>query len=149
MRVRAATEADVPRLCELLAVLFTQEAEFAPDAAAQARGLRTILDDEAAGRVLVLEEGGKVLGMASLLFTVSTFLGARVALLEDVVVDPAHRGRGLGAALVQAAIAEARNAGCRRITLLTDGLNAAAKAFYQRAGFVESAMTPMRLSLEA
>ncbi|MGQ0672875.1 MAG: GNAT family N-acetyltransferase, partial [Hyphomicrobium sp.] len=37
--------------------------------------------------------------------------------------------------------------GCRRITLLTDGDNAAAHRFYERAGFTRSAMVPYRLGL--
>jgi N-acetylglutamate synthase-like GNAT family acetyltransferase len=148
MRVRPATAHDVPQLCELLALLFTQEAEFVPDAVKQARGLQAILADDNAGRILVLEDGGKILGMVSLLFTVSTYLGARVALLEDMVVDPNQRSRGHGGQLLQAAIAEAKTAGCRRITLLTDSINTEAKAFYQRAGFAESSMTPLRLLLD-
>ncbi len=146
--MRPATEEDVPRLCELLAVLFTQEAEFAPDAAKQAQGLRVILSQPATGLILVLESGGNISGMVNLLFTVSTFLGARVAWLEDMIIDPAQRGQGHGSFLLEAAIREAREAGCRRITLLTDGGNVEAKAFYRRAGFVESAMAPMRLMLE-
>jgi GNAT superfamily N-acetyltransferase len=148
MRVRLANHEDVPRLCELLAVLFTQEAEFAPDADLQAEGLRTILSDNGAGLILVLEDAGEIIGLVNLLFTTSTFLGGRVGLLEDMIIDPAHRGHGHGGRLLAAAIEEARMAGCRRITLLTDGANAAAKAFYRKAGFVESSMTPMRLMLE-
>jgi ribosomal protein S18 acetylase RimI-like enzyme len=44
MHVDAATIDDVPRMAELLGMLFTQEAEFAPDRAAQERGLRMIDD---------------------------------------------------------------------------------------------------------
>ncbi len=148
MRVRPATEEDIPRLCELLAVLFTQETEFAPDAGKQASGLRAILAQPAVGRILVLEDDGKIVGLVNLLLTVSTFLGARTAWLEDLVVDPGHRGKGGGGLLLEAAIREAREAGCRRITLLTDGGNVEAQAFYRRAGFVGSSMRPMRLMLE-
>ncbi len=147
MRVRTATEDDLPQLCELLALLFTQEVEFAPDPAKQARGLRLILTDPARGTLLVVEDAGQIVGIVSVLFTVSTFLGARVGLLEDMIVHPDQRGRGYGGRLLASAIAEARNAGCQRITLLTDAANIEAKAFYQRAGFTESTMTPMRLSL--
>lgn len=86
MRVSAATRADVPALCALLGELFAQEAEFAPDARAQSRGLGRIIDDPAIGTVLVARRGDEVLGMVSLLYTVSTALGERVALLEDMVV---------------------------------------------------------------
>jgi GNAT superfamily N-acetyltransferase len=82
--------------------------------------------------------------MVGLLFTVSTALGARVAWLEDMVVAPEARGRGIGGALVDAALAQARAAGCRRVTLLTDADNADAHRFYRRHGFAASPMRPFR-----
>jgi ribosomal protein S18 acetylase RimI-like enzyme len=85
--------------------------------------------------------------MVSILFTVSTAQGSRAALLEDMVVHPEWRRRGIGRRLLDHAIAGARKAGCARITLLTDSDNHPAMNFYARAGFVRSTMTPLRLSL--
>jgi len=85
--------------------------------------------------------------MVSLLFLPSTALGGRVALLEDMVVQPDARGGGAGSRLLAAATEFARSAGCLRITLLTDAHNAAAQRFYGRHGFARSAMIPMRLLL--
>jgi hypothetical protein len=69
--VREATANDIPQLCELLAILFTQEADFKPDARKQARGLRLLLDQPETGRVFCATEGNTVIGMVSILFTVS------------------------------------------------------------------------------
>jgi len=147
VQIRPATEVDLPALCGLLSVLFTQEADFAPNAQAQHRGLLRILRDPAVGQVLLAEAGAAVLGMANLLFTVSTALGARVALLEDVVVAPGARGAGIGTHLLHAAVAHARAQGCQRLTLLTDADNLAAQRWYQRHGFTRSGMVPLRLPL--
>jgi GNAT superfamily N-acetyltransferase len=144
--VHASLE-DIPQLCELLALLFGQEAEFVPDRTRQEAGLREIITHPDVGRILILREGAAVIAMVNLLFTVSTALGGRVALLEDMLVHPAHRGSGAGSRLLQAAVEFARSAGCLRITLLTDGDNTAAQRFYQRHGFESSAMLTMRLSL--
>lgn len=143
-----ARAADIPALRELLAALFAQEAEFTPNAGAQARGLARIIGDPAVGTILVARDGDAILGMVNLLFTVSTALGERVALLEDMVVAPAARGRGIGSELLRAAIEHARAQGCRRITLLTDGTNEAAQRFYARHGFAASGMMAMRLALD-
>ncbi len=148
MEVSPATREDIPRLCELLAILFAQEAEFTPDPARQTQGLEAIIGDPAIGQILVLREGGRIVGMVNVLFTVSTFLGAKAALLEDMIVHPDHRGKGAGTALVQAARQCAHERGCRRITLLTDGANAQARSFYEKMGFVASPMMPYRLLLE-
>jgi hypothetical protein len=77
--VSIAVPGDITALCGLLQVLFSQEAEFRPDHEAQARGLAAIVGDPATGEILVARGGGRVLGMVSLLYTVSTALGARVA----------------------------------------------------------------------
>jgi len=148
MEVTPATEDDVPALSELLGVLFQQEAEFRPDPERQSAGLRAILGRADVGQVLVLRDGPAAVGMVSLLFLPSTALGGRVALLEDMVVQPNTRGRGAGARLLHAAIEFARSVGCRRVTLLTDADNAAAQRFYGRHGFRRSAMIPMRLMLD-
>lgn len=142
-----ATPSDIPALCDLLGLLFAQEADFTPDRARQERGLRLILDDARVGAILVARESGQVVGMVNLLFTISTALGARVLLLEDMIVRPDHRGRGVGLKLIEAAIARATREGCARITLLTDEDNTQAQWFYARAGFRRSAMIPMRRSV--
>jgi GNAT superfamily N-acetyltransferase len=146
--IRLAVEGDISQLCGLLAELFAQEAEFSPDAAVQARGLRAIIASADTGSILVAEEHGRIIGMVSLLYLTSTALGSRVALLEDMVVVAGHRGVGHGDRLLDAAIDHARAVGCRRVTLLTDGGNADAQRFYMRHGFARSGMLPMRLLLD-
>jgi len=142
-----ASPQDIPALCDLLDLLFAQEADFTPDRAKQERGLRLILDDVRVGAILVARDGAQVVGMVNLLFTVSTAEGARAMLLEDMIVRPDYRGQGVGLALIEAAIARAAATGCARITLLTDEDNTQAQWFYGRAGFRRSAMIPMRRAI--
>jgi GNAT superfamily N-acetyltransferase len=139
--------ADIPEVAALLGQLFEQEAEFRPDAAAQSEGLSLILADPALGRVLVAEGGVGIIGMATVLLTVSTALGRRVALLDDLVVDRGARGRQVGTALVRAVIEHCRAEGVARITLNSDADNLAAHRFYARFGFERSPMLPFRLKL--
>jgi GNAT superfamily N-acetyltransferase len=145
--IQIATADDIPQLCTMLAILFTQEADFQPDADKQSAALHQIIAHPETGRILVLREGGDIIGMVNLLFIVSTACGGKVALLEDMVVHPARRGGGLGSKLLQAAIELARHADCLRVTLLTDRTNDAAIRFYQRHEFGISAMLPLRLAL--
>ena len=142
-----ATQADLPQLVELLGILFAQEADFSPDADKQLRGLQSILADPSVGSIHVLREGKRVLGMLVLLHTVSTAEGGRVAWLEDLVLRPECRGRGLGRALLRHAVQVARGEGLLRLTLLADADNACAQALYASEGFAGSAMRPMRLML--
>jgi GNAT superfamily N-acetyltransferase len=148
IEITKATKEDIPWLCELLGFLFAQEAESQPDRSLQSAGLQNIIDFPERGQILVLREWGSPLGMINLLFTVSTALGGRVAILEDMVVHPDHCGSGAGSKLLQAAIDFAKSVGCRRLTLLTDQTNKSAQRFYKRHGFTLSEMVPMRLLLE-
>ena len=147
MHIEIATAADIAALSDLLSVLFSQEAEFTPDPAAQQKGLARVIGEPEIGAVLLARDAGRAVGMVNILFTVSTALGERVALLEDMVVCPDCRGEGVGTRLLSEAVAFARARGCKRITLLTDRCNQAAQRFYAKQGFAASGMLPMRLSL--
>ena len=57
------------------------------------------------------------------------------AWIEDVVVDEAARGRGVGAALTNAALAEARTRGSKDVSLTSRPAKEAANRLYQRIGF--------------
>jgi GNAT superfamily N-acetyltransferase len=147
VEIRRACLDDVQQLCSLLAELFTQEADFTPDAERQERGLRLILDNPEVGRIYCAIRSDAVVGMVSILFTISTAEGSRTAWLEDMVVHPEWRGRGIGRQLLNHALAEAKTAGCTRITVLTDAGNHQAMRFYSCARFSRSAMVPFRLKL--
>ncbi|HKX37725.1 MAG TPA: GNAT family N-acetyltransferase [Burkholderiales bacterium] len=131
----------------LLGVLFAQEAEFAPDPRKQRAALSAILADRDVGTIFVAREGERVVAMATLLYTVSTAEGGRAALFEDLVVAPEARGKGIGPALLEHVIGEARKEGLLRLTLLTDRDNERAQALYRKCGFADSPMKPMRLKL--
>jgi len=138
---------DIDQLVDLLGLLFAQEADFAPDAQKQGRALREILADESLGRVYVAREAAHVVGMCSLLYTVSTAEGGKAAWFEDLVVRPENRGRGIGRMLLEHAIGQARADGILRITLLSDADNERAQALYRKLGFTDSPMRTLRLRL--
>jgi ribosomal protein S18 acetylase RimI-like enzyme len=83
---------------------------------------------------IALDDGGGVVGMATLVtFRIPT--GMR-AWIEDVVVDDAGRGHGVGTALTEAMLDRARELGCRTVDLTSRPSREAANRLYQRAGFV-------------
>jgi ribosomal protein S18 acetylase RimI-like enzyme len=57
------------------------------------------------------------------------------AWIEDVVVDAAARGRGVGEALNRAAIAEAAHRGAKNVNLTSRSSREAANRLYRRLGF--------------
>ncbi len=148
LKFEPASQKDLPQMVELLADLFEQEAEFSPDASKQETALKMIFADPKLGKLFVGRDGGKVVAMASLLFTVSTAEGGKAALFEDLVVRPEYRKQGIGARILEYVIEQARAEGVLRLTLLTDMQNEQAQALYRRLGFVGSPMKPMRLKIK-
>lgn len=144
-QVSIATLAEIDELVHLLNVLFSQDIEFEPDYENQKAGLEQIISNPSIGEILVMKIDGKVVGMVSLLYSISTALGDKVAILEDMVIDKDFRRKGLGKELLQEAIDFAQKRGCLRLTLLTDYDNETAIRFYQSAGFSLSKMIPLRL----
>ena len=147
--IEQATLDDLPQLTELLTELFSMEGDFVPDPIRQSRGIRMILEQPSRGRIFTLKQNGTLIGMINLLFTISTAEGGSVILLEDLIIQKEYRSHGLGAKLLSYAIEYARKKDFKRITLLTDRLNADAQRFYKKHGFFESAMLPMRYVLSA
>lgn len=143
--ISPAAPSDLKPMADLLHFLFSQEADFVPDKKKQMEGLQLILDHPERGQLLVIKKEALILGMVNLLFTLSTALGGKVAILEDMIVHPDYRNKGLGKELLQQALAFAKNEGCLRITLLTDVANSQAQQFYKNSGFEPSAMVPYRL----
>ncbi len=140
-----ATLSDIPQLCELLDLLFAQEAEFTPDREKQSSALALLIGNPQRGRVFVLRDGRALLGMVSVQTLISTACGGDVLMLEDLVVRPGSRHHGFGSALLDHVVDFAHRCGYRRITLLTDRVNASARRFYEKHGFRESDMMPYRL----
>jgi ribosomal protein S18 acetylase RimI-like enzyme len=84
--------------------------------------------------VLVAVEEGVILGSLTLvIFRIPT--GMR-AWIEDVVVDDAARGKGVGEAINRFALDLARQKGCKTVDLTSRPSREAANRLYQRIGFV-------------
>ena len=147
LRIEPATLADLPLLSELLADLFAHEPDFHPDQAKQMRGMQLILEQPNRGRIFVLRNSLRIIGMINLLFTISTAEGGFVIILEDLVIHADHRGQGHGSRLLRHAIDFAREKNFLRITLLTHSGDGRLVEFYRKHGFFASEMVTMRLLL--
>ena len=85
--------------------------------------------------MFVAKVDNQIVGLLTLaLFRIPT---AMRAWIEDVVVDSAARGHGVGEALNQAAIAEAKRRGAKTVDLTSRPSRQAANRLYQRIGFVQ------------
>lgn len=143
MLIRPATGTDTPVMIELLRQLFTIEEDFVFDAERQQRGLELLLA-AATAIVLVADDRGAVVGMASAQLLISTAEGAPCLLIEDVVVTPGRQNRGIGTALLTGLASWGGSRGARRMQLLADRTNSRALDFYRQKGWLQTRLICLR-----
>jgi len=126
---RSATGADVSKVAALVNAAYRHYRERI------GRLPRPMTDDYAevigSRRVTVAESHGTVVGLIVLTVEDEGFL------IDNVAVDPSHRGKGLGKALLEFAEAEARRAGFDSIYLYTHEKMMENVALYSRIGYAE------------
>ena len=144
MELSRGAIADVGNMLDLLMELFIQEEEFCFDRELSKKAVIEILSDTQLGEILVAKKGAKVIGMVTLLRTVSTALGQPVLLLEDMIVGEQYRDQGVGSSLIKYAKSIAEELKCGRISLLSDHINKDAHRFYGKNGFSRSNMVTFR-----
>lgn len=87
--------------------------------------------------LLVAERDGDVIGYAYAGLEGTDYMSLRgpAGALYDIVVDPAHRGQGVGRMLLDATLDMLKQRGAPRVVLSTAEQNAAAQRLFDRAGF--------------
>ena len=134
--VRVARDSDVPAIVALIKDLATYERE--PDAVKiTVAQLQTVLFGEPpAAYALVAEVEGQVAGFALYFLNFSTWEGVSGIYLEDLFVQPEHRGLGLGQALLNGLAEIAVRRGYARVEWSVLNWNQPAIDFYRRMGAV-------------
>ncbi len=130
--VRRAQPADAAAVGRLLHDFNSEFGDASPGAQAMAERVRQLL---AAGEITVLVIGAEPDGLAVLRFRPALWKAALDCYLEQLYVVPHRRGRGLGRALMEAAIDHARSAGAGDMHLGTAEDDVAARALYESLGF--------------
>jgi ribosomal protein S18 acetylase RimI-like enzyme len=143
--VRRATTADLPSLGRLGALLVEEHSDFDPrrflaarpgTPAGYASFIGTQLEDPDKA-VLVADDNGEVVGYAYAAVEGYDYMALRgpAGVLQDVIVDPEHRGRGLGRLLLEASLAFFRSRSVPRVVLLTAERNEVAQRLFASMGF--------------
>lgn len=138
--VRPIEARDVETAARLIAAdAFRPDDERPEDVAAYWRAVETTR--ERGGDVLVGERDGEIVGVVQVMvFPHFQHAGASCCELESFFVRADVRSRGVGAALLRAAEALARAAGCYRIQLTSREYRVDAHRFYRREGFEQTSL---------
>jgi len=141
MRIRQATVEDSGVIAQLMTQLTEASGyegwQVSPERVEES--LRKMADNDAY-QVLLAEDEGQVVGLLSLSFRHTLFHLAPSALIDELVVEQGHRGRGVGQRLMAEAIERCRAAGCCEVEVSTERSNEAAQEFYRQHGFNHEAV---------
>lgn len=130
--IRDAKHKDINQMLPLLEQLFAIEEDFKFNSATQTQGLRMMLDGCGKHRVVKLAcLDQQIIGMCTAQTRISTAQGRISAVLEDLVVDKRHRGRGIGHLLLAAIEDWAKTRGIASLGLLADKDNHQGLTFYE------------------
>jgi ribosomal protein S18 acetylase RimI-like enzyme len=143
--IRRAAPADLPAIGRRGALLVRMHhdfdaARFIPATSETPRGYASFLGtqlDEPDVVVLVAEHDGEVVGYAYAGVEGMDYMSLRgpAGVLYDIIIDPAHRARGIGRLLLDEAIAALAARGAPRVVLSTAHQNVAAQRLFADAGF--------------
>ncbi len=133
MIIRKSTPADVPAMFELVKELAIYEKALDQVNNTPEQMLADGFGENPIFGAVVAEENGSIVGMSLYYFRYSTWKGKRLY-LEDLIVQEAMRGRGIGEALIQATIAVAKETGCTGLMWQVLDWNEPAINFYKKLG---------------
>lgn len=134
--VRRADDADADAIGQLLYDFNREFDEPAPAPAALAARLRQLIED---GETIVLLAGDGPDGLAVLRFRAAIWSSGLECYLAELYVTPPRRGYGLGRALMEAALSEARRRGADTMDIGVDEPDLAARRLYESLGFTNRA----------
>ena len=148
--IRPATPEDVPAIARLIRALAEYE-KLSHELVLSEDSLRQhLFGPRPHAEVRLAEDSGQVVGFALFFHTYSTFLTRPSLYLEDLFVQPEHRGRGHGKQLLVHLARLAVERGCGRFEWSVLDWNAPAIAFYRSFGAVAmSDWTVFRVTGEA
>ena len=132
--IRPATPDDVPTIARLIRGLAEYERLAHRVELDEARLREHLFGPRPYAEVLLAEEAGAVVGFALFFPVYSTFLARPGLYLEDLFVEPAHRGKGHGKALLAALARLVLERGYGRLEWSVLNWNEPAIGFYRALG---------------
>lgn len=134
MRIRAATEDDVPLVHRFIRELAEYERLEHEVVATEDHLRETLFGQRPYAEVMIAEMEGEPAGFALFFHNYSTFLARPGLYLEDLYVRPEMRGRGVGRALLAHLARLAVERGCGRLEWWVLDWNESAIRFYRSLG---------------
>ena len=132
--LRLAKLEDQIKCSELLNVL--AEATDDPHENFDTETFRDLISNER-GSLVIAEESGKILGMASISFNLALRYNGEYCQLEELIVDQNARGKNVGGLLIEETVRLAKARGCKEFGLYLLESTKHNQTFYEKYGFIK------------
>jgi GNAT superfamily N-acetyltransferase len=149
MTIEPASESDVPRLLPLMRAYCDFYGANPSDEGLTEMASALVAVPDSEGMLWLARGDDGPVGFAAVGWKWSSLRGARVAILEDLFVDPAARGQRLAARLIDACAKRAGELGAPVLMWETAPDNERAQAAYARTGATASTWLEYELELAA
>ena len=134
LNIRLAKPEDQRRCSELLNVLAKATSD--PYKIFDSDTFSKLISNER-GSLVIAEENGIILGMASISFNLALRYNGEYCQLEELVVDQDARGKNVGGLLIEEILRLAKNRGCKEFGLYILESTKHNQPFYEKYGFIK------------
>jgi GNAT superfamily N-acetyltransferase len=145
MQIRKATMEDREGVVDLLRTLLIPGGEVPEYWRDEAQIFRLLVENPELGTILIAEENGEIAGITTLSYPTALRCCGPYSCIEENIVDERYRGRGIGGALVEAAIAEATARGCDELQV--NAPSESGYPLYLRHGFKDNGKIQVKVDL--
>lgn len=134
IHIRPAKPNDTPQIHQFICDLAEYEKALKEVKCTVSSLQASLFSDPATAFALMIEDDGQPIGYAIYFYNYSTWLAAKGLYLEDLYVDPAHRGKGAGIKAMKTLAKIASEQGCKRFEWSVLDWNTPSIAFYEAIG---------------
>ena len=132
--IRRAASEDAPTVINLITALAEYEKLTPPDVAGRARLSAEMASANPRFEAYLAEVRGAAIGCAIVFEVYGTFIAKPKLYIEDLFILPEHRGQGVGKALFEAMVEQAKLRGCAKMEWTARDWNTPAHNFYRKMG---------------
>ncbi len=132
--IRTARREDAPQIFQFICDLAEYEKALKEVKCTTESLAESLFSDDSVAHALMIEDHGQAIGYAIYFYNFSTWLAAKGLYLEDLYIDPAHRGKGAGIGLMKTLARQAQEQGCLRFEWSVLDWNTPSIEFYEAIG---------------
>ena len=138
LNIRPAVRSDVPGIIEMMREFAEFENLLDSFKVTESSLTNAMFEPDGLVEALIAEDGDLPVGYMLFYPCFASFSGQMGLYLEDIYIQPAHRGRGAGELMLRRLAQIASERGCERIDFQVLDWNTSAIGFYEKLGAVRN-----------